>query len=334
MKVRKFADSVKIYVAAGDGGDGCSSFRREKYIPRGGPDGGDGGHGGDVILRTDPDVDSLISLYFSPHQRASRGGNGRGKKCHGANGKTLIIPIPCGTEVWNEETQELIGDLVEPGCELLIARGGRGGLGNPHWQTSVHQAPTESTPGTPGEQKTIRLELKIAAAFGLVGFPNAGKSSLLSQVSHAHPKVAPYPFTTLNPIIGTVKFDDFSTATIADIPGLLKGAYLGVGLGHQFLRHIERASALIYVIDMAGSEGRNPVEDYQTLKNELAQYRHELLLRPTIIVANKMDLPEASDNLKIFQRKTKTTPIPVSAATGQGIPEFKEALRKQSRWET
>lgn len=333
MKVRQFVDSVKIFVAAGDGGDGCVHFRREKYIPYGGPDGGDGGSGGNVILQADPDVDSLQNLYFSPHQRAEAGEPGRGNNKHGKNGADLIVPVPLGTEAWDEETQTLIGDLLEPGGQLIIAQGGKGGLGNPHWKTAVHQAPRESTPGVEGEIKTIRLELKIAADFGLVGFPNSGKSSLISKLTHAHPKIGAYPFTTLNPIVGTLKFDDFTQATIADIPGLIKGAYLGVGLGHRFLRHVERSSALIYVIDMAGSEDRDPIEDYRILRNELDQYRHELLLRPSVVVANKMDLPEAADNLTAFRKATRTKPLPVSALTGDGIADLKEMLRKQIRWE-
>jgi len=334
VKVRQFVDSVKIFAAAGDGGDGCAHFRREKYIPYGGPDGGDGGLGGNVILRASPDVDSLQSLYFAPHQRAEPGGPGRGNNKHGKDGEDLKVPVPIGTEAWDDETQTLIGELLEPGSELVVARGGRGGLGNPHWKTSVHQAPREFTPGTEGDVKTIRLELKIAADFGLVGFPNSGKSSLISQLTHAHPKIGPYPFTTLNPIIGTLHFADYTKATIADIPGLIKGAYLGVGLGQRFLRHVERASALIYVIDMAGSEDRDPIEDYRTLRHELDQYRHELLLRPSVIVANKMDLPEAADNLVAFRKATRTKPLRVSALTGDGIEDLKEALRKQIRWET
>ncbi len=334
MKVRQFVDSVKIFAAAGDGGNGCAHFRREKYIPYGGPDGGDGGLGGNVILRASPDVDSLQSLYFAPHQRAEPGGPGRGNNKHGKDGADLIVPVPLGTEAWDDDTQTLIGELLEPGSELVVARGGRGGLGNPHWKTSVHQAPREFTPGTEGDVKTIRLELKIAADFGLVGFPNSGKSSLISQLTHAHPKIGPYPFTTLNPIIGTLHFADYTKATIADIPGLIKGAYLGVGLGQRFLRHIERSAALIYVIDMAGSEDRDPIEDYRTLRNELDQYRHELLLRPSVIVANKMDLPEAADHLVAFRKATRTKPLPVSALTGKGLDDLKEALRKQIRWET
>jgi len=333
VKVRQFVDSVKIFVAAGDGGDGCVHFRREKYIPYGGPDGGDGGHGGSVILRASTDVDSLLNLYFSPHQQAEAGEPGRSNNKHGRNGSNLTVPVPIGTEIWDDEAQTLIGELMEPGAERVVAQGGKGGLGNPHWKTSVHQAPRESTPGTAGEVKTLRLELKIAADFGLVGFPNSGKSSLISKLTHAHPKIGPYPFTTLNPIIGTLHFDDFTKATIADIPGLIKGAYLGIGLGHRFLRHIERASALIYVIDMAGSEERDPVADYRTLRHELDQYRHELLMRPSVIVANKMDLPEAAENLAAFRKATRTKPIPVSALTGEGLADLREMLRKQLRWE-
>jgi GTP-binding protein len=334
VKARKFVDSAKVYAAGGNGGNGCCSFRREKFVPKGGPDGGDGGAGGDVILRADHDTDSLIHLFFQPHQRAGSGQHGKGKKRHGREGTDLVIPVPCGTEVWDDATPELLGDLLHSGGELIVARGGKGGLGNPHFMTSTHQAPIECTPGDAGELRVVRLELKIAAQFGLVGFPNAGKSSLLSRVSHARPKIAAYPFTTLNPLIGTVVFDDFTTTTIADIPGLVKGAHQGIGLGDRFLRHIERATSLIFVLDMGGSEERDPLEDYRILRDELAQYRAELLQRPALIVANKMDLPAAADNLVAFRTKSKTDPIPVSALTGEGIEAFKRALRRLARWES
>lgn len=334
MKTRHFVDSTKVYAIAGDGGDGCCSFRREKYVPRGGPDGGDGGDGGSVILRVDPDTDSLIEFHFSPHLRAGRGEHGKGRKCTGRTGNDLIARVPPGTEVWDEAAGEMIGDLVEPGAELLVAQGGKGGLGNPHFVSSTHQAPREHTPGAPGEQRVLRLELKLAADCGLVGFPNAGKSLLLTRLTNAHPKVAAYPFTTLNPIIGTMQFEDYTRLTIADIPGLLKGAHEGVGLGDRFLRHIERAGSLIFVVDMAGSDGRDPVEDYKVVMSELNLYRRGFQRRKAVVVANKMDLPDAADNLPRFIRKTGTDPIPVSAATGEGIPVLAKAIRQLVRWAT
>lgn len=331
MKTRHFVDSAKVFAIAGDGGNGCCSFRREKYVPRGGPDGGDGGHGGSVILRVDPDTDSLIEFHFSPHLRAVRGEHGKGQKCFGRRGDDFVGRVPPGTEVWDDATGEMIGDLVEPGAELLVAQGGKGGLGNPHFVSSTHQAPREHTPGTPGVQRVLRLELKLAADCGLVGFPNAGKSLLLTRLTNAHPKVAAYPFTTLNPIIGTMQFEDYTRLTIADIPGLLKGAHEGVGLGDRFLRHIERAGSLIFVVDMAGSDGRDPVDDYKVVINELNLYRRGFPRRQSIVVANKMDLPDAAGNLTRFRRKTGTAPIPVSAATGEGIPTLAKAIRQLVR---
>lgn len=326
MKVRKFVDSVVIHVAGGAGGNGCVSFRREKFVPKGGPDGGDGGRGGHVKLQTDLNTDSLLSLFFNPQQRAEDGRHGQGKKMYGRCGKDITIKVPCGTEVWDTETNELVGDLLAPGDEILVARGGKGGLGNPHWQTSTHQTPYEHTDGMPGEERTLRLELKLLADVGLVGFPNAGKSSLVSRISHAHPKIAAYAFTTLNPIIGTVIYDENTRFTVADIPGLVKDAHQGVGLGDRFLRHIERSACLAYVIDMAGSEGRDPAEDYRTLRDELGQYSRDMLARPSIVVANKMDLPGAADRLAEFRQASNLKPVPVSSLTGEGIEELKTKL--------
>lgn len=327
MKVRKFVDTVAIQVAGGRGGNGCLSFRREKYVPKGGPDGGDGGRGGNVILKVEPNTDSLITLFFNPLLRAQDGVHGKGKKLHGRNGRDLVVYVPSGTEVREAGADLLIGDLTEPGQELLVARGGKGGLGNPHWQTPTHQTPYEHTDGEPGEEKSLRLDLKLIADAGLVGFPNAGKSSLLGAISHAHPKVAPYAFTTLNPIIGTVKMDEFAPGfTVADIPGLVKDAHKGVGLGDRFLRHVERSACLAIVLDMAGTEGRSPVEDYGILCDELRHYRSDMLDRKTLVVANKMDLPEAKHHLAEFRKQTGLKPIPVSAVTGQGIDTFKKRL--------
>ncbi len=327
MKSRKFVDSVVVYAFGGNGGDGCVSFRRETHEPHGGPNGGDGGDGGSVILKADKDTDSLLRLFFVPHQRAENGEHGRGKDQYGHCGKNCVIKIPLGTEVWNVTTGEMLADIVNDGEELVVARGGKGGLGNIHWKTATHQAPREHTEGERGEEVSLRLELKLMAHIGLVGFPNAGKSSLLARISDAHPKIAAYPFTTLNPIIGTMIFEDYTRLTVADLPGLLKDAHKGVGLGHDFLRHIERSRFLVFVVDMAGTDGRAPQEDYAALKRELKLYSKDLAARPSLVVANKMDMPEAKENLKLFKRKTRTKPIPVSASTGDGINALREAIR-------
>lgn len=362
MKGIAFKDRVFSLIQAGDGGDGCCSFRREKFIDMGGPDGGDGGRGGSVYLEASKDIDSLVSLYYQPIQRAKSGGRGKGSQRTGENGDDIVIRVPCGTQVWEvpgwtgkargaepppgggqfidfeAETQadrksrifdaerQFLGEVVHDGDRILLAKGGRGGRGNQHFATPSHQAPTEFTPGTPGEARAVIMELKTVADIGLVGYPNAGKSTLLSKLTNAHPKIAPYPFTTVNPLIGTVVFEDFTSLRLADIPGLIDGAHEGTGLGFEFLRHIERSSFLVYVIDMAGQEGRDPVEDYRNLRKELKLYRADLLERPSLIVANKMDLPEAADHLKKFRQRTRTRPLPVAAAAGEGIAALKDAF--------
>ncbi|MEM7396312.1 MAG: GTPase ObgE, partial [Verrucomicrobiota bacterium] len=296
MKTITFKDRVKLYIKSGHGGDGCVSFRREKFVPRGGPDGGDGGHGGSVYLVADANADSLLDLYYRPHQKAEHGGAGRNKQCHGKNGKDLHLKVPCGTVAFNESSDQRLGEVLEPGDTLLVAKGGRGGKGNIHFATSTHQAPTEFTHGTPGEDITAWLELKMVADAGLVGYPNAGKSTLIRELSGARPKVASYPFTTLNPIIGIVQFEDYRTLRVADIPGLIDGAHEGVGLGHDFLRHIERCPFLIFVLDMGGVDGRDPTEDFLNLRDELKKYQADLDDRPYIVVANKMDLEDSEDH--------------------------------------
>jgi GTP-binding protein len=328
VKARKFVDTVAVQASAGNGGHGCVSFRREKYIPRGGPDGGDGGNGGDVILRADKDTDSLIDLFFSPHQSAGAGGHGKGKQLHGKSGKDLVVAVPCGTEVWDKDTGEMLGDLVEHDGRLTVANGGKGGLGNCHWTTSTHQAPRESTPGEEGEERHLRLRLKTVADVGMVGFPNAGKSSLLTALTHAHPKIAPYPFTTLHPVVGTLTFEDYLSLRISDVPGLIDGAHKGVGLGHSFLRHIERAETLLFVLDMAGADGRHPADDYACLLKELELHEARLVTRPSVIVANKMDLPSAADNIAEFEKGTGIKPLRASAVTGEGIDEVKSVLHR------
>lgn len=325
MKPVTFIDRAKIRVHAGNGGNGCCSFRREKFVPKGGPDGGDGGHGGDVILLASKDVDSLIALYFQPHQRAEHGEPGSGQQCHGRNGKDLLIKVPPGTEA-RLENGELLGEVIEDGQTLRVAKGGRGGIGNPHFASSTHQTPREFTKGTPGEEQVLWLELKSVADVGLVGYPNAGKSTLLAAISSARPKTAPYPFTTLHPVIGTVIYDDYRRLRVADIPGLIDGAHRGVGLGHDFLRHIERTRFLVFVIDMAGVDGRRPWEDYASLRKELGLHRAELNQLPFVVAANKMDLEPAAENLKQFVAETGQPAVALSAETGEGIEAFKLAL--------
>ena len=327
MKQAVFKDRVQVHAIAGNGGNGCSSFRREKYVPYGGPDGGDGGRGGHVFIEACRDVDSLLTLYYQPNQHAGHGGHGKGAQRTGLYGRDLVIKVPCGTEVRMLDTGDFVGEVVRDGERMMIARGGKGGRGNIHFKSSTHQAPTESEPGGEGETKDLLLELKTIADIGLVGYPNAGKSTLLRAITHAHPKVAAYPFTTLNPIIGTVEYDDFTRIRVADIPGLIDGAHLGVGLGHDFLRHIERSVFLLFVIDMAGTDGRKPEDDFRKLRKELKLYREELSQRPYLIIANKMDLPEAKKNLTRFKRSLGAkSVVAIAADTGQGVPELKELL--------
>ncbi len=327
MKGHLFVDTVKVSVKAGKGGDGCVSFRREKYVPRGGPDGGDGGRGGHVIFQADKNTSSLISLFFNPQIRAEDGEKGKGQQAHGRNGEDVIIKVPCGTIIREENSKQIIADLIEDGSSFIVAKGGKGGLGNVHWKTSTHQAPTEFTEGEPGEEKILRLDLKTIGDIGLVGFPNAGKSSLIAAITNAKPKIAAYPFTTLHPVIGTLEFDDGTSLRIVDIPGLIKDAHKGVGLGHTFLRHIERSKLLAFIIDMAGSEGRDPIEDYRTLSEELRKYDKNLLKRTAIIIANKMDLPEAKKNLTLFRKKIRKQIIPISATEKSGLSELKEVFK-------
>ncbi|MDP6357958.1 MAG: GTPase ObgE [Kiritimatiellia bacterium] len=326
MKTRKFIDSAVLSAKAGNGGNGSASFRREKFVAKGGPDGGDGGRGGHITLKADRETDSLIGIFFSPVRKAEHGGPGRRQQMHGKNGGDLVIKVPRGTLVMEAESGEVLADIVNEGEEFCIAHGGKGGRGNVHWKSSTHQAPTEQTNGEPGEEVSLKLELKLVADIGLVGFPNAGKSSLLTKISDAHPRVAAYPFTTLNPIIGTIIFENYTRATVADIPGLIKDAHLGVGLGYSFLRHIERAHYIIYVIDMAGTDGREPEEDYRNLREELKLYRGDLMRRPSLVVSNKMDCPESAEKLATFIQETGETPLQISAETGEGIDELRDAI--------
>ncbi|MCC7517789.1 MAG: GTPase ObgE [Verrucomicrobiae bacterium] len=322
-----FVDRVKIHAKAGDGGSGCVSFRREKFVPRGGPDGGNGGDGGDVVLHVDPHTSHLADLLYQPRLIAGRGGHGRGKKQHGRSAARLTVKVPPGTEVRRLPDGDPVADLVEAGTEFVLCKGGRGGRGNAVFRSSTHQAPREFDLGAPGEEGDFELELKTVADLGLVGFPNAGKSTLLSRISRAHPKVGSYPFTTLHPVVGAIEFDDWGKLTVADIPGLVAGAHRNVGLGHGFLRHIERCRGLALLLDMGGTEGRDPRTDYATLLEELELYNPVLLRKPRLVVANKMDAPGAAEHLRRFRRKFRLKPIPISAEKGEGLDVLKQAFR-------
>jgi GTP-binding protein len=327
MKAIVFRDQVKLYVAAGNGGDGSAYFRREKFVPFGGPSGGDGGDGGSVFLVGNEQVDSLLDLYDQPHQRAEAGVKGGTNQSTGRRGESLRIQVPRGTVVRLEKKDgPILGEVMQDGEELLIAQGGFGGKGNVHFKTSSNQAPKECTPGTEGERKILWLELKLMADVGLVGYPNAGKSTLLSKLTHAHPKVASYPFTTLNPLIGTLETPDFRRVRIADIPGLIDGAHDGVGLGHEFLRHIERTRLLLFVLDMGGVDGRDPLDDFRNLREELRLYNPDLEHRPYRVIANKMDEPEAEANLSRLREETGEHPFPLIAELGDGVEALKSEL--------
>jgi GTPase len=381
-----FIDEIKIYARAGHGGKGCVAFRREKFRPKGGPDGGNGGRGGEVILEADHDLNNLIAQYYQPRLVAPDGERGQGKGMDGAAGKDLIVKVPCGTLVWNvpsasfagaesaapepeaetthfrttanrrplirhsggvaaqeinlsEEQQpgasmrpvkgELVVDLTEHGQRFVLCKAGRGGLGNRNFATSARQAPRFAQPGEPGEEGSYLLELRIIAEAGLVGYPNAGKSTLLTAISKARPRIAPYPFTTLHPQIGIVEYPDFFRLTVCDVPGLIEGAHQNIGLGHAFLRHIERCKIVVALLDMAGTDGRAPWDDYRSLLNELERYDRALVEKPRLVVGNKMDEPAAESNLKKFKRRIAKTPVlPISAAFDQGIDLFKKKIRQ------
>jgi GTP-binding protein len=381
-----FIDEIKIYARAGHGGKGCIAFQREKYRPKGGPSGGNGGRGASVILEADHDLNNLIAQYYQPRLIAEDGEFGMGNGMDGHAGEELIIKVPCGTLVWRlpqeggleagNEAQpevsrdalrassrkrfllrvaarerafevdlsraeddatgttgakskgELVVDMTENGQRFVLCKGGRGGLGNRNFATSTHQTPRFAQPGEPGGEGNFLFELRIMAEVGLVGYPNAGKSTLLTAISRARPKVAPYPFTTLHPQIGIIEYPDFHRLTVCDVPGLIEGAHRDVGLGHAFLRHIERCKVLVLLLDMAGTDGRAPWDDYKSLLNELELYDPALFQRPRLVVANKMDEPSAAGYLKKFKRRIHKTPVlSISAAFDQGIEEFKQTIR-------
>ncbi|MCC2928260.1 GTPase ObgE [Bacillus sp. LBG-1-113] len=319
-----FVDQVKVYVKGGDGGNGMVAFRREKYVPKGGPAGGDGGKGGDVVFEVDEGLRTLMDFRYKKHFKAIRGEHGMSKNQHGRNAENMVIKVPPGTVVTDDDTKQVIADLTEHGQQAVIAMGGRGGRGNSRFATPANPAPQLSENGEPGKERYVVLELKVLADVGLVGFPSVGKSTLLSVVSSAKPKIADYHFTTLVPNLGMVETDDGRSFVMADLPGLIEGAHQGVGLGHQFLRHIERTRVIVHVIDMSGLEGRDPYEDYVTINQELSEYNLRLTERPQIIVANKMDMPQAAENLEGFKEKLKDDyPVfPVSAVTREGLREL------------
>ena len=387
-----FIDEVRIYARAGRGGNGCVAFLREAYKPRGGPAGGDGGRGGNVILVADENVQDLTAQLYEPRLIAQNGEHGKGKGMHGRKGKDLIVRVPCGTVVWRikkqpesstnsegpsapeylppgavrvhsaegekalmidlsqlpeeEETDavaerrewhqveegedlELVADLVRHGQRVVLCRGGRGGRGNRHFATPENQAPRYAEPGEPGEEGMFLLELRLIADVGLVGYPNAGKSTLLAAMTRARPKVAPYPFTTLHPHVGVLEYEDWFRLTLCDVPGLIEGAHRNVGLGHAFLRHIRRCRALLVLVDMAGTDGREPWDDFVQLRRELELYDPDLLRRPYLVLANKIDQPAAQEKLKQFQERfPDVSVLPISALTGEGLEELKEAMRR------
>ncbi|MHC5020142.1 MAG: GTPase ObgE [Planctomycetota bacterium] len=322
-----FRDEARIHVQAGDGGDGCVAFRREKYKPRGGPDGGDGGHGGSIVLVASKDCGTLAELGATVHFRAERGKAGEGKRRTGRSGKELTLEVPCGTLVYDEATELLLRDLTADGDRVVVAQGGQGGKGNARFARPDHQTPREATPGTPGEGRWIRLELKLIADVGLVGLPNAGKSTLLSRLSDATPKIADYPFTTLEPMLGVVHLPEYQRLVIADLPGLIEGAHVGVGLGHQFLKHVERTRVLLHLVDGAPPAGTpSPVEAYRMIRREIEQYSATLASKPEVLVASKQDVPEAAGGLAALRAETGAPVLAISAVTGVGLDDLVATL--------
>ncbi len=324
-----FIDEARIRIKAGDGGNGCLAFRREKFVPRGGPSGGDGGRGGDVYLLSSEHYNTLLHFRYNPEHKAERGRHGEGSNRTGRDGNSIELPVPVGTVVYDEDSSEQLHDFTSTGDRFLIARGGRGGRGNARFATSTHQAPTEHEQGFPGEERRLRLELKLLADVGLVGFPNAGKSTLISRLSAARPKIADYPFTTLEPNLGVVRMPDERTFVVADIPGLIEGAHLGHGLGIQFLRHIERTRLLVHLVDVSESSGRDPVEDFKVVMEELACFSEELVSKPMLVVATKIDVAQDPERVRRLKRLASRKRLPffeISGVTGQGLEKLKTAM--------
>src|SRR5213592_1402336 len=333
-----FVDEIDIFVKGGDGGAGCVSFRREKYVPHGGPDGGDGGDGGSVWLEADPSLTTLLDYHYKRHYHAERGQHGEGSNRHGASGGDLVLKVPLGTVVADRDTGERLGDLTSAGQRILAVRGVRGGRGNARFATATNRAPRRADLGRPGAERWLHLELKLLADVGVIGFPNAGKSTLVSRVSAAKPKIADYPFTTLEPTLGIVRVDDERTFVIADLPGLIPGAAEGRGLGHQFLRHTERTRLLLHMLDLDPQTARDPLDDLHVIEGELAAYSADLAARPQIIVANKADLPETLARRDAVERHCAAHDLPfhvISAVTGAGLVDLVRAVAKkleELRW--
>jgi GTPase len=324
-------DEARITVKAGDGGNGCLAFRREKYVPRGGPSGGDGGRGGDIVMVATIHRNTLLHFRFNPEYTAQRGRHGEGSNMSGHEGESITVQVPVGTTVLDDETGETLFDFTEDGQTWIAAKGGRGGRGNQHFATSTHQAPTEHEPGKPGQFRRLQLKLKLLADVGLVGYPNAGKSTLISRISAAKPKIADYPFTTLEPNLGVVQLPDYRSYVVADIPGIIEGAHEGRGLGIQFLRHVERTKVLVHLVDMSDT-GRDPIHDFESLMEELASFDEGLAKRPMILVASKMDVaqdPERVESLRKLAAERELPFFEISSATGKGIDALKYALAER-----
>ena len=324
-------DRARIYVKGGDGGNGILAFRREKFVPRGGPSGGDGGRGGSVILEATESLNTLLHLRYRPENKAERGRHGEGSNRHGQNGSDIVIPVPVGTVVTDELTEEVLHDFTLPNERFVVARGGRGGRGNAQFATPTNRAPRHHEPGQPGEERNLLLELKLIADVGLVGLPNAGKSTLISRISAARPKIADYPFTTLEPHLGVVDLGDFKTCVVADIPGLIEGAHEGAGLGDRFLRHIERTKFLVHVVDVSGAS-KDPIESYRTIRHELAAYSSVVADKPEVVVANKTDAVDDPEKLAEFASFCEVNGLEfyqISAATGNGLQALIYALRRK-----
>jgi GTP-binding protein len=329
-----FVDEAHIWVKAGDGGNGCVAFRREKYVPRGGPSGGDGGNGGSIVLEATSQENTLLRFRYDREFRGDRGRHGEGSKRHGRSGKDMVLLVPAGTVIYDEETGHTLADLAEPGQRLVVVRGGKGGRGNAHFAKPWHRTPRESEPGQPGEERRLRMELKLLADVGLVGFPNAGKSTLISRISAARPKIADYPFTTLAPNLGVVSADGTpwgKTFVVADLPGLIEGAHKGAGLGIQFLRHIERTRLVVHLVDVSDANPRDPVEDFEIIAGELASFSDELAAKPAIVVATKLDAATSAEKREKLREFAAGRGLPfygISAVTGEGIPELTSGMAR------